>query len=369
MKITSARNFIPNLKEKMKFQRAIFVIVLSLATTSGMTQELPATYMPKGGYLSTTKAEYIEPSLTRIIKPNQKISILTARNFAGETVVQKLTEHTYWVQTGFYNVVFYIGTSGVLLFDSLADGSGANVLKAIASVTNKPVTTLVYSHSHIDHIGDAQVFADAAKKAGKTLRIIASDKTANKLSYIKSKVLKPTEKIAFNLGEFKFEGLTVRAMGFEHAAHADDSAAWLLVQEGVIHVPDLINPDQMPYLNFGGSENYVYYPQNLQQIAKANWTILSGGHGNIGSRADMDFMQTYIKDLEAATSLALSKVSAGDFFVQKYNSHQAAAAAWTETTTKYAVDQLRPKYGNFYGFEASVPKQVEMVIDAMLSYQ
>ena len=351
------------------FKQSILAISLSAIAFTSLADDHMATFVPKSGYAATTKVQYIEPSISKVIKPNQKISKLTARNFAGDMVVQKLIERTYWAQTGFYNVVFYVGDQGVLLFDSLADGSGVAVLKAIASVTKKPVTALVYSHSHVDHIGDAQVIADAAKKAGKTLRIIATDKTAEKLSYLKSTLPKATETVAFKNGEFSFEKLTVRAMGFEHAAHTDDSAAWLLVQEKVMHAPDMMNPDQMPYLGFGGSENYVYLPQNLQQIANADWTIFSGGHGNIGSRADITFMQTYLKDLEAAVAMGLQKVSTGDYFKPEFNNHQASAAAWTNATAEYAVNQLRPKYGNYYGFEASVPKQAEMVIDAMTSYK
>lgn len=350
-------------------KQTILAVSLSAITFISAAGEYKATFVPKDGYSATAKVQYIEPSLSKAIKPNQKISKLTARNFAGDMVVQKLTDHTYWAQTGFYNVIFYVGNQGVLLFDSLADGSGAAVLKAIASVTKKPVTALVYSHSHVDHIGDAQLIADAAKEAGQFLRIIATDKTAAKLSYLKSTLPKPTETVAFNNGEFKFENQTIRAMGFEHAAHTDDSAAWLLIQEKVMHAPDMMNPDQMPYLGFGGSENYVYLPQNLQQIAGADWVIFSGGHGNIGSRADIVFMQTYLKDLEAAAAMALQKVSAGDYFKPEFHNHQASAAAWVSATAEYAVNQLRPKYGKYYGFEASVPKQAEMVVDAMTSYQ
>ncbi|AXF86004.1 hypothetical protein DTO96_101744 [Ephemeroptericola cinctiostellae] len=351
------------------FNKTILAVAFSLAAWSAHAQEHPSTFIPAGGYASTTGAQYIEPSISKAIQPTQKISKLTERNFAGDTVVQKLSEHTYWAQTGFYNVVFYVGKDGVLLIDALSDGSGAAILKAIASVTDKPVTTLVYSHGHADHIGDAPLFVESAKAAGRTLRIVSTDKTAEKLAYLKSTLPKPTETVAFNNGEFKFEDLTVRAMGFEHPAHTDDSAAWLLVQEKVIHAPDIANPDQMPYLAFGGSENYTYLPGNLQYIANADWTVFSGGHGNVGARADIAFMQSYTQDLEAATGNALAKVDAGQYFKPEFNNHQASAHAWHEAVIEHAMKLLRPKFGHYYGFEASVPNQLDLVLETLTSYK
>jgi glyoxylase-like metal-dependent hydrolase (beta-lactamase superfamily II) len=35
---------------------------------------------------------------------------------------------------------------------------GQNYLKAIAEVTDKPITHVIYSHAHLDHIGAAGVF-------------------------------------------------------------------------------------------------------------------------------------------------------------------------------------------------------------------
>jgi glyoxylase-like metal-dependent hydrolase (beta-lactamase superfamily II) len=338
--------------------------------TSPKTQESHnVQYMPKGGYASTTGGHYVDPSVTQTIALGDKINNLTQRNLAGETIVQRLTDRTYWAQVGFYNVVFYVGNDSVLLFDALADGSGEAILKAIAKVTDKPISTLVYSHAHADHIADAAVFVNAAQRAGKTLRIIATDATAAKLDYLNSKLPKPTETVAFNQGTFTFENLTVQAQGFLRAAHTDDSAGWLLIQEKVMHAPDMTNPDQMAYLNFGGSENATYLEQNLLQLAQGDWNYFSGGHGNIGSKKDIQFMLTYFKDLKAAVSDAMTKISAGDYFTSSINNHAGAGHSWMQAISKHTVDLLRPKYGQYYSFEVSAPYQAELVSHMLESYK
>lgn len=348
---------------------ALLTLVSANGHAAGSTVH-DVNFMPRGGYAATVAGtRYVEPSSQRMLNEGEKIGRLTERNKAGETIVQRLTERSYWAQTGFYNVVFHVGDEGVLLFDSLADGSGAAILKAIAGVTRLPVTTLVYSHNHADHIGDAQVFVDAARAAGRTLRIVSTDATQKKMQVLSSTLPRPTDTVAYQGGSFQFEGLTVQAIGFARAAHTDDSAAWLLKQDGILHAPDMTNPDQMPYLGFGGSENAVYLADNLAQMAAADWRFFSGGHGNIGSRADITFNQTYLSDLQRAVGQALAKVDAGRYFNARMNNHQAAAHRWSEAVVEEATRSLRAKYGKFYGFEASVPHQAHLVIEALGSYR
>ena len=78
---------------------AIICLVWSLNTA--IADDRPTTYVPPDGYASTTGAKYIEPSITKMLIPGQQISNYTARAFAGEIMLQKLTERSYWIGTGF----------------------------------------------------------------------------------------------------------------------------------------------------------------------------------------------------------------------------------------------------------------------------
>jgi glyoxylase-like metal-dependent hydrolase (beta-lactamase superfamily II) len=53
---------------------------------------------------------------------------------------------------------------------------GANYLKAIAEVTDKPVTHVIYSHEHTDHIGAAHLFPKDAMyiAQNETAKLLAS---------------------------------------------------------------------------------------------------------------------------------------------------------------------------------------------------
>lgn len=339
-------------------------LLLLTGSSVAFAESRPITYMPEGGYAPTVKTEYVAPSAETPLKPGQKIADLTARNFAGETVLQRLTDKTYWVQKTFYNALFVVGEDGVLLIDTLNFGNQHAVLDAIRSVTDKPITTVILSHHHQDHIGALAPFAEEAKAAGVTLRVIASAETEAGLT--EAGLENPvTEVIAADQDSVTFEDQTIRLIRFDTAAHTYDSTAWLLVEQGVLHGPDLTNPDQMAYRNFGGSEQYEGYPENLATLAAQEFTFFSGGHGNVGGPEDIAFMREYLTDLEEAVKASSSAASFGDFLKPEYGNHQASATAYNNALNAAALDALRPKYGDFYGFDASVPIQIRMVREAL----
>lgn len=88
--------------------------------------------------VSTTGAEYVEPSATELIKPGQRVSHLFPRAVMEEFVLQRVTERVWWVTRQFYGSLFYVGKRGVLLFDPFLGGADAT-LAAIPSVTALPV--------------------------------------------------------------------------------------------------------------------------------------------------------------------------------------------------------------------------------------
>lgn len=314
---------------------------------------------------STVGATYVEPSATQQLQPGEKVDKLYTRNATQDYVLQRLTQRTYWFQRQYYGTIFYVGEEGVLLFDPV-HGGGEYLKQAIASVTDLPVAAMVYSHNHADHIGDAQVFTEG----GAELQIIASAATAAKMDFLNSSLPAPMETVDWPQGSFQFEDLTVELHGFERAAHTDDHGVWLLVREEVAHLPDFLNPDQLPFWSFAGSENFVYYETNLDQLAELDWTYLSGGHGNVGSRADVEFYRSFLADLKQAVGRAMGEVAWGTGVdAATVNAHTAFLPAWLNAVTKHATDTLRPIYGNYYGFEYSTPRNAQMVAMALFTYQ
>jgi glyoxylase-like metal-dependent hydrolase (beta-lactamase superfamily II) len=68
------------------------------------------------------------------------------------------SSNVYYVTNTAYNALFAVTSFGVVLIDA----PGAFVLSAIRDVTQLPLTHLIYSHAHVDHIGAAGAVIAAA---------------------------------------------------------------------------------------------------------------------------------------------------------------------------------------------------------------
>ncbi|MED9291547.1 MBL fold metallo-hydrolase [Escherichia coli] len=316
---------------------------------------------------STVNASYVEPSAEKIISPSDKLNNLFERNMSQPYILQKIGERTYYVQRYFYSTTFYVGDKGVLLFDA-PEGRGKYLLQAIRDVTPLPVTALVYSHYHVDHIGDSSFWNDEAKKEGVNLRIIASKATAEKMQFMNSRLPVATQVLSKKDDQFKFEKQTIELHRFVKAGHTDDHSVWLLKQEKVAHSPDLLNPDQLPMMGFAVSDTLVYHDSNLRQVEMLDWKYFIGGHGNIGSHDDFKFQRQFFNDLRDTTIKVRKEEGFGKFMNKTANNHADFARAQREAIIKKVTEVLRPKYGHMYGYDASMPANIEMAIRLVGSY-
>ncbi|EFM9484346.1 MBL fold metallo-hydrolase [Escherichia coli] len=316
---------------------------------------------------STVNASYVEPSAEKIISPSDKLNNLFERNMSQPYILQKIGERTYYVQRYFYSTTFYVGDKGVLLFDA-PEGRGKYLLQAIRDVTPLPVTALVYSHYHVDHIGDSPFWNDEAKKEGVNLRIIASKATAEKMQFMNSRLPVATQVLSKKDDQFKFEKQTIELHRFVKAGHTDDHSVWLLKQEKVAHSPDLLNPDQLPMMGLAVSDTLVYHDSNLRQVEMLDWKYFIGGHGNIGSHDDFKFQRQFLNDLRDTTIKVRKEESFGKFMNKTANNHADFARAQREAIIKKVTEVLRPKYGHMYGYDASIPANIEMAIRLVGSY-
>jgi len=70
--------------------------------------------------------------------------------------IQRLSDNVYWVSAAYYNVTVLVGEVSVLLIDAPIV-KGKHILEAIKTITNKPLSAVVYSHAHSDHVGDVGI--------------------------------------------------------------------------------------------------------------------------------------------------------------------------------------------------------------------
>src|SRR5437867_9828708 len=66
--------------------------------------------------------------------------------------VDKLRDNLYVLRGGGGNTAVFIGTSGVVVVDTKNPGWGQPILDKIKTLTDKPITTIINTHTHGDHV-------------------------------------------------------------------------------------------------------------------------------------------------------------------------------------------------------------------------
>ena len=299
--------------------------------------------------INAHSAQEVEPSAINPLQPGQKIANYKLLRYEQPFIVQRLTERTYWLAVETNNLIFYVGDNGVLVFDPMSGGRASFALQAIATVTDLPVTALVYSHSHLDHVGEAPIFLSAAQERGVDLRIIATQATLDEIQRHGKPLPLPTDVISIPEGEFAFEDLLVKVYtgGMRHSV---DSSIYYLAKEKVVHAPDFFVPGSLPFENFDFSPDIKGYEDDLKRLIGLDWHFFNDGHGNIGSRADAGFILEYISDLREATLASLQEVSFTDF-IEPAKHRYIYSLEWVAKLAEVAKQKMDPKYTELEEFD------------------
>lgn len=77
--------------------------------------------------------------------------------------ITKVRDNLYVIPGAGGNTVVFVMRDGVLLVDTKLANNGEAILKQVRTVTDKPVTTIVNTHTHPDHIGSNDFFGQAVE--------------------------------------------------------------------------------------------------------------------------------------------------------------------------------------------------------------
>lgn len=312
--------------------------------------------------------DYADISRDKCIEPGLKVRNWIQYQASEEFYIQRLTDRAYLVGAAGYNSVVVIGDKGVLLVSTQSGVATTNMFKGLRTLTDLPVTDIVYTHYHMDHIaGTPEIVGETKQRFGRESRIWASSLTARQIDRFGRKVPMPTDVIEGHDGDFLFEGKRVRIRTPEYNGHCLDNAIIHLPTEGIVQFDDMVEPECMPFPHFGPQENLRNFEDNMIELQGMTWDFVNGGHGNLGSHGDVKFYLDYFDKMRNATAARMERLSTTDFVVPTY-SYMSAWVNYLTAVSALVKEDLRPEYGLYYGFEESVPTHVEMMINHLILY-
>ena len=170
--------------------------------------------------------------------------------------------------------------------------------KAIAEVTDKSITHVIYSHSHIDHIG-------GTKGLGGHPIIIAQEET-KRLLLRANDSNRPIPTITFKDKYTLKVGGKILELSYHGVAHEPGNIFIYAPAQKTLMVVDVIFPGWMPWRRFALAQDVPGYFAQVKEINGMDWDTLVGGHvERTGTHADVALQLEFMNDLKDAARRAL----------------------------------------------------------------
>ena len=250
------------------------------------------------------------------------LGVLAAQDGAMEIEVEQLEDNLYVLrgQGGGGNTAVFVTTDGVVVVDSKNPGWGEPILEAIQALTSNPVTTLINTHSHHDHVSGNVAFAE-------TVQVVTHETTRDNM-----RVMRPytgrTEPPANVFRDSGGRGLPTRTfLGTLTLGEGADRVdlyhfgrghtggdAWVAFPAlRTLHAGDIFLGQRVPFLDAENGGSGVDLPDTLLD-AHANIrgidTIITGHSGQMTwddleewAAFNRDFLQTVRDGLSAGRSV------------------------------------------------------------------
>ncbi len=221
----------------------------------------------------------------------------------------KLTDNIFMLEGQGGNIGVFIGEDSVFVIDDQFAHLADKIESAIKTLSDKPITFLVNTHYHGDHVGGNENMANS----GAT--IISHDNVRKRLAEKPNRQGEMMPHKALPVITFN-DKLSLHINGEEilvfHAenAHTDGDALLYFTQSNVLHTGDNFFNGLYPYIDLdsGGSvEGYIKAVKQALIVVNDDTKIIPG-HGEQSDKKDYKAFLHMMEDLKA---LVLSDIEKG----------------------------------------------------------
>ncbi len=282
-------------------------------------------------------------------------------------LVEEIRGGLYWVTDGSYNTMFLVTDEGVVAIDA-PPSIGANYLKAISEVTDKPVRYVVYSHSHLDHIGAAaSIFPENAT-------YIAHENIAEELQRAHNQVqttegnlqFQPIPLPAYNVSQLPpiptetfaqnhtlQVGNQTLLLNYHGNNHEEGNLFIYAPEHRTLMLVDVIFPGWVPFAHLGLAEDiYGYVQAHDVALERYDFDTFVGGHlTRLGTREDIQVQREFMTDLVNASNRANQNVTFEEVMqkVGQTNNLWKIFDTYVDTVAEQCTNEMLPKWQHRLG--------------------
>lgn len=231
--------------------------------------------------------------------------------------IQQVKDNLYFISGGDTNdrptwtggnTAVLVTATGVVMVDTMLSGSGPSILQQIKTVTDKPVTTIINTHTHFDHSGSntefpatVEIVTQENTKANMARQTCAPVTNCDAFKGENAKYLpKRTYKDTLKLGSGKDE-IDLYYFGRGHTS-GDTWVVFPAVR--AVHAGDMFPRKQMPFIDVAesGGSAIEFGPTLAKAVAgiKGVDTVITGHNPGLLTWNDLADFDGFYNDFLAA---------------------------------------------------------------------
>jgi len=257
---------------------------------------------------------------------------------------REVGDGVYVVTDGVWQSAFVVTDAGVVVVDA-PETYGTKIRQEISAVTDQPVTTLVYTHAHRDHIGGSAAFSDI-----EDLEILALTGVAEFLAEKSDpNRLTPTrtfdDRLVLDGG-----GVSIELQGAHY--HSDEGDVIVYVpQARFLMAIDSLAPGYGPFMGFDITSNFHEYLHIFDTLLAYDFAVFVGGHlTHIGDRADVEEAHEFTRDVYETVKRVHGETDLMDVFVETaeeiggFDNKYLLFRRFLEVVTKRATEEIEQRW-------------------------
>ena len=247
--------------------------------------------------------------------------------------LQEIKNGVYMMSADGYNSMFLVTGEGVVVVDA-PPGIGDKIFAAVLEVTDEPITHLIYSHAHKDHIGAAHLFENVT--------VIAHNETSKTLKE-RNDPDRPvpdrnfTREMNLQIGDQFLQLL------YPGPYHEQGNIFVYLPEHKVLMAVDHVVPGGIPWKHLSNTPDVPAFIKSIDQALAMDFDVFVPGHGPTGTRQDIIVQHEYVADLRENAMAALNEVNFTEA-TRGVQGSNAMTEAYFNALTKSCADKINAKW-------------------------
>jgi glyoxylase-like metal-dependent hydrolase (beta-lactamase superfamily II) len=213
--------------------------------------------------------------------------------------LQEIKNGVYMMSADGYNSMFLVTGEGVVVVDAPPQ-IGDKIFAAVLEVTDEPITHLMYSHAHKDHIGAAHLFENVT--------VIAHNESSKTLKE-RNDPDRPVPDKNFTREMNLQVGDQVIQLLYPGPYHEQGNIFVYLPEHKVLMAVDHVVPGGVPWKHLSNTPDVPAFIKSIDQALAMNFDVFVPGHGPAGTRQDIIVQHEYVADLRENAMAALNEVN------------------------------------------------------------